>query len=305
MKDFSPAYGIMPPLLTPFNEDKSIDFDTYERLIEWHIERRVHSLFVVCGSSEYFALTEDEAIKMAETAVKAAGDRIYIVAGSTIHDNVEDNIAMTKRMGDTGVAGCFITTPRDIPAEDEPMLEYFLAIHDAVDCPVYAYEMPGGTNYKFSPEAFAEIGKRERFIGIKDTTCDVDIVKAKIEAAKGTIKIIDANTPNLFQTLQLGATGGINTSANVCPSLFSKMYRLIQDGDLETAGKLHQRIVEIDSMMWGYVMSAKMAVSMMGLPQLKHVMRNPSREFTPERMQGVKDMVAEVEKAEKEFDAYN
>ena len=172
MKDFKPAYGIMPPLITPFNEDKSIDFDTYEKLVEWHIERGVHSLFVVCGSSEYFALEEDEAIKMAETAVKAADGRIYIVAGSTFYGDVDKDIEMTKRMADTGVAGCFITTPREIPAEDGPMLEYFLAIHDGVDCPVYAYEMPGGTNYKFSAEAFAELGKRERFIGIKDTTCD-------------------------------------------------------------------------------------------------------------------------------------
>jgi 4-hydroxy-tetrahydrodipicolinate synthase len=305
VKDFSPAYGIVPPLITTFDENKQINYDTYERLIEWHIARGVTGLFVVCGSSEYFALEEDEAIKMAETAVRVAGDRINILAGSTIYEDVDKNIAMTKRMADTGVKGCFITTPREVPAEDDLMLEYHRKIHDAVDCPVYAYEMPGGTNYKFSAEAFAELGRWDRFIGIKDTTCNVEMVKAKIEAAKGTILIMEANTPNMLETLQLGAVGGINTSANVEPALFAKFVRLVDAGKIDDAEALHKKIIEIDSMMWGYPLCCKIAVAMMGVPEIKPVMRNKSREFTPDRIEGVKKMVEIIEQAEKDFDVFN
>ena len=97
-KDFAPAYGIVPPLITPFNDDKSIDWPTYDRLVDWHVERGVDSLFVVCGSSEYFMLSEEEALKLATAAVKRANGRIFIVAGSTIYEDVKKNIAMTKRM---------------------------------------------------------------------------------------------------------------------------------------------------------------------------------------------------------------
>jgi 4-hydroxy-tetrahydrodipicolinate synthase len=304
VKDFTPAYGIVPPLLTPFNEDKSIDWDAYERLIEWHIEKGVTGLFVVCGSSEYWQLTDDESVEMAKFAVKVAGDRINILAGSTKSpdDDLERNIAVTKRMWEeTGVKGCYLTTPRKLPPEDDIMVEYHMKIHDAVECPVYAYEMPGGTNYKFSPKAFAKIGQGERFIGIKDTTCDLEKVRKKIEAAKGSILIMEANTPNFLESLKLGSVGGINTSANVEPGLFAMVYKLFQKGDLETAAELHKRVVKIDEMMSpGYVMTAKIAVSMMGVP-VKRVMRNPSREITSERMGQLREMVNFIEATEKEF----
>jgi 4-hydroxy-tetrahydrodipicolinate synthase len=303
VKDYSPAYGIVPPLITPFNEDKSIDWPMYDRLIDWHVERGVSGLFVVCGSSEYFTLTEEEALKMASAAVKRANRRIRIVAGSTIYEDVEKNIAMTKRMGETGVDGCFITTPRELPAEDKVMVEYFMKIHDAVDCPVYAYEMPGGTNYKFSAQAFAKIGKGKRFIGIKDTTCDLAKIRAKLEAAKGTIKMLNAHTPTLVDSWNLGATGGINTTGNVCPSLFAKLWSLWNEGDLETCELLLRRIVEIDTMMnaAGYVMSAKIAVSMMGVP-MKYVIRREGKPVTQERIDLVKKMVDLVKVSEKEFE---
>jgi len=303
VKNFKPAYGIVPPLITPFNEDLSIDWYAYDRLIDWHIERNVTGLFVVCGSSEYWKLTEDEAIQMAKAAVKRANGRIHILAGSTNYpdDDLTKNINMTKRMADTGVDGCFITTPRTIPPQDDLMLDYHMKIHDAVNYPLYAYEMPGGTNYKFSPEAFAALGATERFIGIKDTTCDLAKVAKKIAAAKGTIKIMQAHTPTLLDSCKLGATGGINTSSNVCPSLFQKLFDLFDAGDLETAERLQQRIIQIDEMMSdGYVKSAKVAVSMMGVP-MKHFTRNPSKDFTPERMEELKKMCELIEESEKEF----
>ncbi len=303
MKDFSPCYGIMPPLLTPLNEDLSIDWPAYDALIDWHVERGVSALFVVCGSSEYWHLTTDEAVQMAAAAVKRAAGRCYVLSSSTMdpEDDLEKNIAQTRRIADTGVDGCFITMPRKLAPEDNLMVDYHMKIHDAVDCQLYAYEMPGGNNYKFTPEAFAEIGKGERFIGIKDTTCDVETVRLKIEACKGSIKILDANTLNLLDTLKLGATGAITTSSNVAPSLFAKMIKMVEKGDIETAGELHDVIIKVDEMMGpGYVMSAKIAVSMMGVP-MKHVTRVPSREFTSERIDELKEMIAVIEQADKDF----
>jgi 4-hydroxy-tetrahydrodipicolinate synthase len=303
VKDFTPAYGIVPPLITPFNEDKSIDWDTFDLLVDWHIDRGVSGLFVVCGSSEYWNLTEEEAVQMAVAALKRADGRCNILVGSTMspEDDLDKNIAQTKRIAETGVDGCFITMPRVLPAEDQLMIDYHMKIHDAVDCPLYAYEMPGGNNYKFSPEAFAEIGKAERYIGIKDTTCDVETVRLKIEACGGSIKIMDANTLNLLDTLKLGATGAITTTSNVAPGLFAKMITAVEKGDLETAGELHDVIVKVDEMMGpGYVMSAKISVAMMGVP-MKEISRVQSREFTSERRAELQEMVELIESTDAQY----
>lgn len=311
-KDFSPAYGIVPPLVTPFRQNKEIDWYAYDRLIDWHIEQGVDGLFVVCGSSEYFTLSEDEAIQLAKAAVRRANGRIHILAGSTNYasDSLERNIAMTKRMGEeVGVDGCFITTPRLMPAEDAPQLDYFLAIHDAVSCPLYAYEMPHGTRYLFSPSAFAELGKHERFIGIKDTSAPegrpveetLAPVKAKLAAAGGTIKILQAHTPYLVESLELGCTGAINIAANVAPRLYAVLYKLWQKRDLDRARALNERLVTIDEMQgFGYMKSAKIALALMGLP-IEPTTRLDKPDFDGKRMQVLRDMVAFIRKTEEEF----
>jgi len=311
-KDFSPAYGIVPPLITPFKRNEEIDWYAYDRLIDWHIERGVDGLFVVCGSSEYFTLSEDEAVQLAKAAVKRANGQIHILAGSTNYasDDLERNIAMTKRMWEeTGVDGCFITTPRLLPAEDKLQLDYFLAIHDAVDCPVYAYEMPHGTRYLFSPEAFAQLGKHERFIGIKDTSTQdglplpdaIASVKAKIEAATGTIKIMQANTKYLVESFELGATGGINIAANVAPRLYAVLWKLWRKGQIERAKELEERLDKVDQMQgFGYMKSAKIALALMGLP-IEPVTRLDKPEFDNQRTQVLRDMLAFIRKTEEEF----
>ena len=305
MKDFTPAYGIVPPLLTPFNQDRSIDWPAYAKLIEWHISKGVSGVFVVCSSSEYWQLTEDEAIQMAKAAVKAADGAINVVAGTTMspEDDIDQHITQTRRMWDeAGVQGCFLATPRKMPPEDNLMVDYFMRIHDATDAQVFAYEMPGGNDYKFSPEAFAAVGKGERFIGIKDTTCNLEKVRQKIEAAQGTIKIMEANTPNFLESLKLGSTGGINTSNNIAPELFSTLCSLVKKGDLETAAELHRRIVEIDEKMSpGYVMTAKIVVRLFGVP-VKHITRTPAPSITPQRMRELEALAKLIVDTEKEFE---
>jgi len=244
-KDFGPAHGIVPPLLTPFTSDGAVDYDAYDRLIDWHVERGVTGVFVICSSSESRHLSEDEALAMARAAVRRANGRINVLAGSSLHADLADNIAMTRRMAETGVDGCFITTPRGLSEEgrslDDLMLEYYTAVHDAVSCPVYGYEIPGV--YHFAPEVLAALGELERFIGLKDTSTRIDIppdealapVRAKLAAVGGTVKILQANTARLLASFELGCTGGINQSANVASSLFVRLHGLWGAGDLESA----------------------------------------------------------------------
>lgn len=309
-KDFSAAYGIVSPLITPFRDDRAIDWDTYDRLVEWHVEKGVDGLFAVCGSSEYFSLTEDEAVELADRAVKRGGDRTHVLAGSTLHDDLTQNIAMTRRMWEqTGLDGCFVTTPRG-GFEDGPIIEYFVALHDAVNIPLFGYEMPSASLYKFSPSALAELGQKERFIGLKDTSTRAELgrpraietVREKLDAVRGTLKIMQANTEFLLDALDIGCTGGINTTANVAPGLLAKVYRLWKKGDVDAARQLHERILAIDRIMReGYVRSAKVGLAMMGFPITPYC-RQELPEITSDDVARLREMVRLIRRAEEEFE---
>ena len=321
MKDFSPAYGVVPVLITTFKQNKEIDWVAYDALIDWHVEQGVSGLFINCGSSESLFLTEDEALAIARAAVKRAEGRVNVLAGSTIYgpngDTFEEcirlNIEKTRRMADTGVDGVFLTAPEVVPEDleslDEPMLQYHLEIHDATDCPLYLYEIPRAPrSYKFSPEVFARLAQEERFIGIKDTSSRGKLpmaeglapVKAKLEATDN-IKILQAHNKWILESLRMGCTGGCNTGANVASGVEAKMILHWEAGDDESAEILQDRLTRITEMVgYGYTVSVKIALRMMGLP-IEPVARNRDVEFSAEQMGVIEEMVKLIQDTNAEF----
>ena len=145
-KDFSPAMGIAPPMLTPMNPDLSIDYDGFRALIDWHAEQGVSAIFVASGSGEYEYLTEDEIAEMATAAVAHVAGALPVLVGATNHhtynymahrnlvtdyknggsltggldawtQDMADNVSMAQRIAATGVDGIFVTTPPAVPFE--------------------------------------------------------------------------------------------------------------------------------------------------------------------------------------------
>lgn len=309
MKDFSAAQGMYPVMLTPFDETGAIDWNVYDQLVDWYIEKGVTGLFTVCGSSEYFELTEEEALRLASVAVKRSGGRVHVLAGSNFHKTIEENITLTKRMAETGVEGCFITTPPPniVPPEDNAMLDYYFTIHDAVDVQLYAYEQPV-TRYKFSNEAMAKIGAGERFVGMKDTSIgNVSIedavahMKKKMAAAGDQFRILTAASEYILPFLQAGVAGGMTIAANIAPGLFAELWRRFKANDLDAAQVLFERVTQVDDMMgFGYMRSAKITLGMLGVP-ISPVTRVPSQEFSEERLAVLRDLARLIEETEAEF----
>ena len=101
--------GIYSLMLTPFFEDRSIDYKTYEEYAEWQVSQGVAHLFAVCGSSEMTLLTLEERLKLAELTVKHKGDTT-VVATANIEATKEENLEEIKKMEQTGVDGIVLTT---------------------------------------------------------------------------------------------------------------------------------------------------------------------------------------------------
>jgi 4-hydroxy-tetrahydrodipicolinate synthase len=312
-KDFSPAYGIIPPMVTPFTRTGSIDWNALDHLVEWHIDRGVSGLFVVCGSGEMYDLTPDEALAIASRVVKRSSGRINVFATSSLkrrYAQVDENIALTKRMAETGVTGCFITLPSDAPTGfwqpmDDSMVAYFRKIHDGTNCPLYIYENPmGRQSYKFSPDAMAEIGGMERYISVKDTSTIRHVprdtalapIKAKLEAVGDSFRIMQADPKWFLESLKLGCSGGINITANVAPSLHVELYRAFKKGDMATAVMLQDRIFTIEKLASGGSVKAwKIFLKLSGLPMLTVTRSSGSYTKSPDNITQMLEIVRKAE----------
>ncbi|MFD0678865.1 MULTISPECIES: dihydrodipicolinate synthase family protein [unclassified Paenibacillus] len=222
--------GIWPTMVTPFTESNEIDYEATERLIEWFILNQVDGLFAVCQSSEMFFLTLEERVKLAAFVKEKAAGRVPVIASGHISDNFDDQIKELNAMADTGIDALVLITNR-LAQEGESdevwkrNLESLLKQIPA-DIALGFYECPHPYKRLISPELLKWCAGTGRFLFLKDTSCDVDNMKGKLEAVQGGgLQIYNANTATLLETLKLGITGYSGIMANFHPDLYVWLQR--------------------------------------------------------------------------------
>ena len=224
--------GIYSLMLTPYKEDLSIDYDTYEEYADWQVSQGVEHLFAVCGSSEMRELSLEERLKLAELTVKHKGETT-IVATANLEPTVEDNLEEIKRMEATGVDGLVLTT-KGLGNDDDKLVEYITKLAQSATIPVFLYEFPGFNPHKMSGKAYGELTKDGLIWGIKYTTSTMEGIQAKIDN-KNDSTIIQANMPFLFDSYKAGARGVMATPTSCGGAFFQRFHEAFLSGDMALA----------------------------------------------------------------------
>lgn len=217
--------GVYPVMLTPFTEENKVDFESLEKLVDWYIENGVAGLFADCQSSEMFFLSLEERVEIVKCIMKAAKGRVPVVASGHISDSLEDQAEELTAIADTGVDAVILLTNRLAKEEEsnEVWLNNLKKLLKMIpeDVALGFYECPYPYKRIISPENLKWCADTKRFYFIKDTSCDIENMKEKLEQIKGTnLKLFNANTSTLFETLQLGASGFSGVMANFHPELY-------------------------------------------------------------------------------------
>lgn len=217
--------GVWPVMLTPFTKDNQVDYESLGRLVDWYIEAGVAGLFADCQSSEMFFLSLEERVKIAEFVKKRADGRVQVVASGHVSDSIEEQALELNKIAETGVDAVILLTNR-LAAENESddvwleRLQQLLTMIDS-DIPLGFYECPYPYKRLLTPKLLAWCAEQGRFYFIKDTSCDIDNIKAKLEVLKGSnLKLFNANTSTLLESLREGAQGFSGVMANFHPELY-------------------------------------------------------------------------------------
>lgn len=256
--------GVFSLLLTPFTERGEIDWNAYDSYVDWQLAQRPNGLFAVCGTSEMKWLSTEERMALAARAVKRSGDT-PVVATANLGPNVRDHGTELQRMADTGVSGVILVPPPGT-GEDQPALgEYFERLLESSPVPVFLYEWPQVHPYLIDPDVVAALS-RKGLRGIKDTTCTMEGILAKMEsAASGTI-IYQANTPFLLDAIQAGATGIMAITSAACGDLVVRLWNTAMSGD-DDAIRVHEQLVYLDAILrFAYPAVAKHIARLRGVP---------------------------------------
>ena len=226
--------GVYPVMLTPFTENNEVDYEALGKLIDWYIEKGVNGLFADCQSSEMFFLSLEERVKIGEFVKKHADGRVPVVTSGHISDSLEDQAKELTAIAGTGADAVILLTNRLAKENesDEVWLENLKKLLEMIpkDVPLGFYECPYPYKRIISPELLKWCADTGRFYFIIDTSCDIDNMKAEVEVSKGTnLKLFNANTSTLLETLELGASGYSGVMANFHPELYVKLCNIYKE----------------------------------------------------------------------------
>ena len=220
------ADGVWPTMITPFNEDGGIDYATLRRLVDWYIERGVSGLFAVCQSSEMFFLSLKERLALARACVEYAGGRVPVIASGHVAETVDDQIEEARMMADTGVQAVVLISNRFARHDESDdifkrNLERFLK-GMADDILLGFYECPAPYKRLISPLLMKFGVETGRFGFLKDTSCRIGDIKAKLEIARGSnFKLFNANAATLLESMKIGCAGYSGVMTNFHADLYS------------------------------------------------------------------------------------
>jgi len=204
--------GVYPTMITPYTEDGQIDYPAFEQLVEWHIERGVAGLFAVCQSSEMFHLSLRERLELARKSVEFVRGRVPVLVSGHVADSLDDQVEEAKMMADTGADAFILVTNRLVRRHEgddvfKRNLELFLERFDR-DIILGFYECPAPYKRLLNADIVRFIVQTGRFGFLKDTSCRMVDIRAKIEAARGSgFKLFNANAATLLASLQAGGAG--------------------------------------------------------------------------------------------------
>lgn len=228
--------GIIPVMLTPFDEYGNIDWDSQKRLIEWYLKQGCQSLFAVCQSSEMLQLDLSEREQLARFTVEVVDGRVPVIASGHVGETLAEQITELTQMASTGIDCVVFVTNRLDPDHlgSEQLFKNVETLTKELPANMRfgLYECPVPFRRLLSDEEIIYFAEDPRFVVLKDVSCDLDTVRRRVELTKSANLVIsNANAAIAFEAMKSGASGFCGVFNNFHPDL----YRWLQDeGEIHT-----------------------------------------------------------------------
>jgi 4-hydroxy-tetrahydrodipicolinate synthase len=228
--------GIIPVMLTAFDDRGGIDWESQKRLTEWYLERGSESLFAVCQSSEMLYLDLSEREALARFTVEVVDGRLPVIASGHVGVTLEEQITELTKIAATGIDCLVFVTNRLDP--DNLGSEFLFKTVETLkqelppDLRLGLYECPAPYRRLLSDDEIAYFAQDPRFVILKDVSCDIQTVRRRLELTKNSSLVIsNANAAIAFEAMKSGASGFCGVFNNFHPDL----YRWLEDeGEIHT-----------------------------------------------------------------------
>jgi 4-hydroxy-tetrahydrodipicolinate synthase len=291
--------GLMPAMVTPFDEEGEPDTTAAEAVVERFVEAGVSGISTLGSTGEFSHLTMEERKRFAEALVGIVGGRVPLVVGVGAA-GTREAMELARHAGEIGADGVLCVSPFYWKVGEEALFRHFAAVAEASPVPVLVYNFPMLTGLDLSPALVARIAREcPNVVGLKDTVTEpmntVRILR-EVERVRPDFAVLAGFEDGILPTLLAGGDGAISGLANVAPELFVELVRSARNGDLRRAAELHRRALALMPL---YALSdpgmgaIKLAMHRLGVP-INPAVRGPALPASPESAEAVDKVLVEA-----------
>ena len=287
--------GVLPPIPTPFTEDRVDEAAMRANVVRW-MATRVRGVVVLGSNGEAPLLDENES----DAAIAAARERVppdRLCLAGTGRESTVAAVRAAKRAAALGADGVLVRTPAYFRTQltASALTDHYTAVADAAPVPVILYNFTALTGVTLPVESVARLAEHPNIIGMKESGSDLRFVSALIDATPDGFAVMAGSAPVFFASLLVGAAGGILALASAVPDLCVELYELVRAGRLDEARALQRRLTPL----------AGLVTSAHGVPGLKAALallgyaagdpRPPLRPVGPGAVDRIRQALAELE----------
>lgn len=262
-------------IITPFNDDKSVDYKSYENLLDFHLKNNTDAIIALGTTAEAACLTEEEKLKIVDISVKKIQGKIPLIVGTGSNNTYASGKFSEKISKIDGVDVLLVVTPYYNKATQEGLYEHFSYIAKKSTKPIILYSVPGRTNVNISIQTMKKLAQIENILGIKDATGDLYYTTSLRKELPKDFEIYSGNDDLITPLISVGGNGVISVLANIYPKQVHELCQYGLNGDFKKARDIQIKYFDITKALFNEInpIGIKFAASYLKL--CKNILRLP------------------------------
>jgi 4-hydroxy-tetrahydrodipicolinate synthase len=231
-------------LITPFNKNGSVDYQTFRKLVKRQVANKIDFLAPLGTTGEAACLNNDEKIKLLEETVTETKGKTPIFAGvgSNSTQSVIDNIKMLQYIG---IDGFLVVTPYYNKPTQLGLYKHFKTIAAATNKPIILYNVPSRTGVNLAASTCLELAKIKNIVAVKEASGNYVQISEIIKKASKDFIVFSGNDNETLPLIAIGAKGVISVAANIAPKEVSTLTKMLLQNDFVAGRKLHHKLTDL------------------------------------------------------------
>ena len=252
-------------LITPMQNDESVDYETLEKLIKFQIENGTDAI-ISCGTTgESATLSPTEHSKVIEFTIKTVDKKIPVIAGTGSNCTAKA-LEASKEAEKLGADGLLVVTPYYNKTSQNGLIKHYSCIADSVNTPIILYNVPSRTGVNILPETYKKLSEHPNIVATKEANGDISSVAKTISLCGDDLAVYSGNDDQIVPILSLGGIGVISVFSNVMPNKCHEIVSEYLNGNTKKSSEMQLKYLELMNMLFCDVnpIPVKAAMNLMG-----------------------------------------